>query len=302
MQIARLAISKMVYSKPDERTWQPNILVLSGSPKTRWYLIELADAISQGRCFLTVAMIVPKSEMSADRTASMTDSIQQYLSKNDVSALVKVHPSEDPFTGAQDLVKAYGLGPVVPNTILLGHTEQEESFTDYAGLIQVIHRARRNLVIMREGGGSHVFGERSRIDLWWRGKRENVGLMLSLAYLLSRDVRWTKSRFILKTIVSSPDEYDEVQERTESFIKSRRLNAETEVICSQSRDVFETIRNSSEGASLVFLGMRAPEDDESVEEYSRYYQDLLRRTENLPSTVMVIAAEAIDFHRVFESI
>jgi len=302
MQITRLAVSKMVDSKPDEHTWQPNMLVLSGSPKTRWHLIELADAISQGRCFLTVAMIVPKSELSADRTASMTESIQQYLSKNDVSALVKVHPSEDPFTGAQDLVKAYGLGPVVPNTILLGHTEQEESFTDYAALIQVVHRTRRNLVIVREGEGSSVFGDRSRIDLWWRGKRENVGLMLSLAYLLSRDERWAKSRFILKTIVSSPDEYNEVQERTESFIKSRRLNAETEVIYSQSRDVFETIRNSSEGASLVFLGMRPPEDDEPVEEYSRYYQDLLRRTESLPSTVMVIAAETIDFHRVFESI
>ena len=302
MQIARFAISKMVDRKPDERTWQPNMLVLSGSPKTRWHLIELADAISHGRCFLTVVMIVPKSELSADRTASMTESIQQYLNKNDVSALVKVHPSEDPFTGAQDLVKAYGLGPVVPNTILLGHTEKEESFTDYVGLIQLVHRTQRNLVIVREGEETPVFGDRSRIDLWWRGKRENVGLMLSLAYLLSRNPRWAKSRLILKTIVSSPDKRGEAQKGTESFIKSRRLNAETEVIYSQSRDVFETIRNSSEGASLVFLGMRAPEDDESVEEYSRYYQDLLRRTEGLPSTVMVIAAETIDFHRVFESI
>ena len=302
MQIARFAVSKMVDRKPDERTWQPNMLVLSGSPKTRWHLIELADAISHGRCFLTVAMIVPKSELSTDRTVSMTESIQQYLNKNGVSALVKVHPSEDPFTGAQDLVKAYGLGPVVPNTVLLGHTEQKESFADYAALIQLVHRAQRNLMIMREGEQTPVFGERSRIDLWWRGKRENVGLMLSLAYLLSRDARWTKSRFILKTIVSSPEEHDEVQKRTESFIKSRRLKAETEVIYGQSEDVFETIRNSSEGASLVFMGMRAPEDDESVEQYSRYYQDLLKHTENLPSTVMVMAAEAIDFHRVFESI
>ena len=44
----------------DERTWKPNLLVLSGSPTNRWYLIELASAISQDRGFVTVAAVVPE--------------------------------------------------------------------------------------------------------------------------------------------------------------------------------------------------------------------------------------------------
>jgi len=302
MQMVKFAMSKMVYRKPDERTWQPNILVLSGSPKTRWHLIELADAISQGKSFLTVAAVVPQSELSTDRVESITDSIQKYLEKRDIPALVKVYPSEDPFVGAEDLVKAYGFGPVVPNTILLGHTSRVENFTDYARLIQLISSKRRNLVIVREGDVQPAFKEGTRIDVWWRGKRENVGLMLSLAYLLSRNPRWGKSRLLLKTIVSSAEERDELAKRSESFIESRRLDAEMEVIYGRSRDVFETIRTASEGADLVFLGMRAPGNDETVEEYSRYYQDLLARSEGLPPTVMVMAAEAVEFYRVFESI
>ena len=57
MLIAQAAIYRLDDLKPDERSWRPHILVLSGSPTTRWYLIELADAVSHGKGFLTVAVI-----------------------------------------------------------------------------------------------------------------------------------------------------------------------------------------------------------------------------------------------------
>jgi len=300
MHMVRFATTKLADKKPDERTWQPNILVLSGPPTTRWHLIQIADAIAQGRSLLTVATVVPSSSMSAERTENITASIHQYLKKNAIPALVKVYPAEDPLTGASDLVKAYGLGPVVPNTILIGHTERPENFAHYARLIQQIHDTRRNLVIVRESDESPVFEEGARIDVWWRGKRQNVGLMLALAFLLNRDPEWAGSRLVLKTIVSSEEERDETMKQSESFIQNQRLNAETEVIVRRSGDAFETIRAASQGAGLVFLGMRAPEPDESAEEYGRYCQELMGHTENLPPTVMVMAAEDVEFDRIFE--
>jgi hypothetical protein len=46
--------------------------------------------------------------------------------------------------------------------------------------------------------------------------------------------------------------------------------------------------------------MRPPEPDESAEEYGRYCQNLIACTENLPPTVIVMAAEDVKFDRMFE--
>jgi len=300
MQMVRFAATRLADKKPDERTWQPHILALSGAPTARWRLIEIADAIAQGKSLLTVATVVPSSSLPAERTENITNSIQQYLKKNGIAAMVKVYPADDPLEGARDLVKAYGLGPVVPNTILIGHTERPENFADYARLIQQIHATRRNLVVVRESDQTEALEEGGRIDVWWRGKRQNVGLMLALAFLLSRNPAWAASRLALKTIVPSEEEREDMVKRSKSFILTQRLNAETDVIVKQSGDAFETIRTASRDAGLVFLGMRAPEPDESPEDYGRYCQELIAHTEDLPPTAMVMAAEDVEFDRIFQ--
>ena len=45
--------------------------------------------------------------------------------------------------------------------------------------------------------------------------------------------------------------------------------------------------------------MRAPRDDESIENWTQYYVQLLQHTEGLPPTALVLAAEAIDFQTIF---
>ena len=58
----------------------------------------------------------------------------------------------------------------------------------------------------------------------------------------------------------------------------------------------------SEGASLVFLGLRAPQEGEPPEDYAAYYSGLMARVEGIsaPVTGLVLAAEDIDFRRVFD--
>ena len=65
------------------------------------------------------------------------------------------------------------------------------------------------------------------------------------------------------------------------------------------RELFEVIRGSSKDADLVFLGMRLPAEDESAEDYSKYYEKLLRSTEDFRVTAMVMAGEKVDFRRIF---
>jgi hypothetical protein len=68
--------------------------------------------------------------------------IGNYLKDREVQALVKVYPADDLLTGISTLVKAYGFGPVEPNTILLGETGGDKNLAPFAALIKTIHETQ----------------------------------------------------------------------------------------------------------------------------------------------------------------
>ena len=301
MLMARYALYRLVDRPPDEKTWRPNLLVLSGSPTTRWYLIALADAISHGKGFLTVAAVLPEKVSDAERVASLRGSIGEYLKKRHVPALVKVHTSDDVMEGARALVKTYGFGPMVPNTVLLGETEKSQNITEYVRLVRLIHSTRRNLIIVRESDAPPTFSLGTRIHVWWSHAGQNASLTLALAYLLRTSPEWIRSRLVLKTIVDAEEDREEALKGLRSFLKQGRVEADVEVLIREKGDVFNTIRNSSRRASLVFIGMRAPTEEESDQLYGTYYERLMARTDGFPSTAIVLASEDIEFDWIFAS-
>jgi len=297
---ARYALYRLAEREPDVHSWRPNILVLSGSPATRWYLVALADALSHGRGFLTVAAILP-TETDAGRLESTRESIRAYLTKRRVPALVKVQASEDVFAGARALVHSYGFGPVIPNTVLLGETEQAERMAEYAELLMLVSRTRRNLVIVRERGEPTEPLRGGRIDIWWGGRsRQNAGLMLAFGHLLQTSPEWSGSRLVLKRVVEDAAHHAEALASLQAFIHEGRLTAESDVLVDRDGDLHSTISASSVGASLVFLGMRPPGEQETIAEYQHYYAQLLAQTDRLPPTALVMATEEIEFQRIFE--
>jgi amino acid transporter len=300
MLIARAAIYRLSSGKPHERTWKPNLLVFSGTPTSRWYLVELAQALSRGGSWLTIATVVPSETWLPERVESTEKSIRDFLAKRDTRALVKVFPSKDVLSGMEALIRAYGFGPVVPNTILVGETERRGNYERFVSLIQLMYRSRRNLIMVREGDLEIECQpkEGCRIDVWWGGLSENAGLMLILAYLLRKHPSWEHARLVVKTIVKAEEEKREATERLDAFLTETRLQSEVDVIVQTTGDLFELIRQSSQGAALVFLGIRAPQEDESVHDYCRYYEGLLDATDTMPPTALVLAAEDIAFKRV----
>ena len=298
MLVARHAIHALVKRKPDERTWKPNILVLSGSPTSRWYLIELASAISQQRGFLTVAAVLP-GDTPAERRESIAATLTEYLDKRQVECVVKVFTAPTPLEGAQTLARAYGYGPIAPNTLLLGVSQRPENYAEFAKLMMAASDMRQNVVIVREKDTSTELSKASRIDVWWRGKHKNLGLMLALAHLLKQRSDRGAMRVVLKTVVRDVSERGDALKRLRQFIAEVRVEAEAEVVLVESGSVFDTIRSQSAGAGLVFLGIRSVAEDEPVERYTTYYEGLLKQTRDMPPTALVLASEAIDFYAIF---
>jgi len=295
--IVRYCIRHLSRHKPDERNWQPNILALSGSPKSRWHLVEMAHSLTRHSSALTVASILPVEDWSAEKVQTMEESVRDYLEKREVDAMVKILPAPDRLTGAKSLVRAYGYGPLTPNTILLGDTEHRENFNAFADLIQLVYRTRRNLIMLRESEveSSDAADE---IHVWWGGNKDNIGLILTLAYQIQKSPVWKQSKLILKTIVETEDERGATKERLENFIEEQRIPATAEVLIKRLPSFYDIIRQASADAGLVFMGMRPPSAEETAEEYSTYYGNLMETTTGMPPLAFILAAENIEFRQV----
>jgi len=299
MLLARFAIYRLARVPPDPRSWRPNFLVLTGAPKGRMRLVEFARSVSHGAGFLTVAAVLPEDQATGGRIAKIEESIGVYLDKQGIAALVEVHAADDVMAGAWNLVQSSGVGPLYPNTVILGLSRDPERLAGYARLIVQGHRLQRNLILIRAASGDEASGRR-RIDVWWGGQRKNAGLMLALGYLLQTSEEWSGARLRIQTIVRSEEERPHALARLQALIERGRIEATPGVVLQGDRSPFEVIRAASAGADMTFLGLRPPDEEETEEAYAAYYTDLLEKTEEFGATAYVLAAQDIDFGRIFD--
>ena len=269
----------------DTKNWRPNILVFSGSPYKRWSLIQLAYALTHKRGFITVSSVVSSGTRDLARQMHLENTIRQQLNKQHVQALVRVVNAPDPFEGMLQLVEAYGLGPLVPNIILLGDSEQATRREQYCNMIAQLHEAKRSVMILRENE-QHGFGQFRRIDVWWGGMQDNGGLMLLLAHMLRSTIEWREAQIYIKLVVSSEAGTKDAEANLNAILKQFRIKAIPEVIFAANRS-FETVLHESSGnADIIFLGMATPTD----RDFTEYYEQMHARTANLP-TIMYVMAE-----------
>lgn len=301
MLLARHSIYRLGKLKENAKSWRPNFLVLSGAPTSRWYLIEFANNITLGKGFLTVASVLQNSESNMNRKRSIVESIQEYLKKRKVDALAEVYLAENVTEGFYSLVQAYGMGPLTPNTILLGETEKEDNFARYAEFIQFSHMNYKNVVMFREGKHSEEHLIHRKIHVWWGRERQNAGLMLALAYMLQLSTDWRDAKIILNTIVRNETEKKAAESMLQAFLLGGRLNISLRIIIEDKwkQNLKQTITSSAQDADIVFIGMRPPDKGESADVYQEYYRSILNLTEDLPPTAIVMAAQEIDFSGIF---
>ena len=274
------------------KNWRPNPIVLSGAPTRRWHLIDFASAITHNRGILTVATVLSGKDVTGNQRKRMEFNIHEFLLKRGMQGLVRVISSNDPFTGSEELVKSYGLGALVPNTVILGDSENDSVREKYCAMISQFHSLERNVIILR-ANNTPVFGNRKKIDVWWGGLKGNGGLMMILAYLLKNSRTWHDTEVTIKMVVENEKAAQETRKNMTGILKNLRTGAKLEVVDSNGRSFDEILENSSRNADLVLLGMAMPD-----EKFISYYENLQKRIRNLPTTLLVLAAEEISFSEV----
>lgn len=291
MAITRAGLLRLD-SDEEAKTWRPHPLVLSGAPTKRWHLIDLASALTHNRGVLTVSTVLKNDGITSTHKSTMEENIREFLAKRGVQGLVKVTTAEDSFQGAERLVEAYGLGALVPNTVILGDSENLEVRESYCQMIAKFHQLNRNVLIVHDDK-QKGFGKKKRIDIWWGGLKGNGGLMMILGYLLQSSRSWIDADVCLKMVVSTEKGAEDAQKNLIEISKRLRTGAIVEVIVANGRSFDEILHQSSKETDLIFMGMAEPD-----ERFFDYYTKTQERLRGLPTTILVLAAEDISFGEV----
>ena len=310
MYAVQVALRLLGKRQLDERNWRPNLLVLSSVPLDRPRLLTLAAAVSGGRSFVTLATVVPEAADDVSRAAALRDSIRRHLNKVRLEAQIRIYPSGDTWSGLRELVRAYGFGPLTPNTVLLGTPARATDNRPFGGLLHTLARCQRNVVFLSDGASRRdgalatlreiPLAAGRRIDVWWRGQTSNGAFMLALACLVLRGDAWHGATLRLCNIVEPGMDAAEATRILHEFLTQARVAAEVLVLePTEDRPFNERICDVSSDADLTFVGLRGPGADESAESYGDYVQSLTAGLSSVPLVVFALAGEAVDFRRIF---
>lgn len=306
----RTLVHRLDASPEDGRNWQPDILALGAASARREWLGTLAAALSRDRGLLTFASVVPEEGWSAERAEASGTAVRDWAARRGLEAFVRVHPAPDPWSGMRELVRAYGFGPLVPNTVLMGAPGDGETAEGIASVARLAVSLRRNLLLAAREKGDAAAGEDGqaedlprRIDLWWRGRGNNASFMLALACLLRRSRQWEGASLRLCHAAEPGEAPARAEEALCAFLREARVDAEVTVLPSAMAEgpggASAAIRAASAEAGLVLLGLRPPLDGESDAAYGGYLLACRRGAATLPRTLYALAADGIDFRDVF---
>ncbi|MGK7390708.1 MAG: Na-K-Cl cotransporter [Candidatus Cyclobacteriaceae bacterium M2_1C_046] len=292
LSLIRYAILRLDKRVVVAKSWRPNILVLSGAPTKRWRLIDFANALTHGNSLFTVATILQEDTVPQEKIRAYERRISDFLLTKNVEALVRVIRAKDPFAGSEQLVSAYGLGPFVPNTIVLGDTQEEAHHEKYAELISHFNKSKRNVVIV-QADEKKGFNKKQVIDIWWGGLKDNGSLMIILGHLLQNSYDWLHSDVNIKIVVPSTAASESAKNNLANMLANMRLSFNYHVIVSEGESFWSILQRESRKSDLVMLGLANPDEN-----FIEYYTRLKRNTSSLKTKVFVLAAEEIRFEEV----
>jgi potassium/chloride transporter 4/5/6 len=289
--VVRFAIYRLAFSKPSLRSWRPNFLVLSESASGQSSLLNFTSSMAKGRGFVTLASVLKNKFADVDEIAKWEDLIRQNLKKRSLEALVEVTIADDIALGLKNIISNYGLGPLVPNTVVVGQCTRGEHLENYLQVLKIAEESKRNILIFRSELDLKAL-DKLQIDIWWDNKqKQNAELMIILANLLVRQKQWSNAKITLKSFV--PNEAARIQQTAyfDEFFQKSRFDMSSEIYIEQEGvEIRQMIPGYSTKKGIVFVGMK-----ESSEEY---YKKLIHDFKSIPNICFVTNHQEIDLHNL----
>uniref|UniRef100_A0AAX7TYZ0 Solute carrier family 12 member 1 n=1 Tax=Astatotilapia calliptera TaxID=8154 RepID=A0AAX7TYZ0_ASTCA len=235
------------------KNFRPQILVLTGSTRSRPALLDLAHSFSKnyGLCITCEVFVGPRSE-TVDEMNNAMEKNQLLLKKKKRKAFYAAVACDNFREGAESLLQASGLGRMKPNTLMIGfkknwRTAGAEAVQSYVGILHDAFDFEYGTAMLRVNQGldvSHIVEAevsvcgspppqvakmneklveaslqfkkkqpKGTIDVWWLF--DDGGLTLLLPYILTTRKKWKDCK--MRIFMFNMWNLKELQEMIEPF-------------------------------------------------------------------------------------
>ena len=286
---------KVLYrlSSPAEHAmnWHPQLLVLCCAPSKHPHMAHLSHSLTRRSGILTFLSVVPEEWSSTEKLEMAKRTLDSYFEKEEIACLTEAYPAPSYSEGYSSMIKAYGIGPIQPNTIVHPLSDDNENEDEtLSALIETCSFTQKNLILFKDSASVPIryfkkarAASRRRIDLWWNGEcRKNFDLMISFITTLYSGKVWKGAKVYLHAIAPNPSAEETLRDYLQEFVKESRLRIQVLVhLVSDSSEYWNYVSKFSQDAHLTFMGLTPKEDGEELETYMQSAQEVIDAAQNL---------------------
>ena len=286
--VVRYGLIKLKNVNIEWRNWRPNFILFSGSSDSRPYLIEIGKTLVGKLGILTnfdlienasSDLLFTKSEQSVKNEGEQTE--------NEEGVFTRRHECRDIYEGMGVISSIYGFPGIEPNSILMGWAKHTKKPMRFARLIKQFNELDYNSLFLSYND-EEGFGDKSRIDIWWRGAGNNFSLALTLARFIISNDEWRDAEIRLLTIKNQFSDTRVLSREAKKVLLTFRLDANVKIINAENggKSNDQIFKEESQNTSLSMFGI-PPIDEEKASEYIDKNNLLLK---NVGTTLLLNAS------------
>ena len=270
--VARYALLNLERRPPQHgRNWRPNILVYTGQPHNREYLVALAEWLSSGRGLVTFVQLITGASEEGDKVKlrEMAEKrVRSYIENRRMAAFAQAEVVPDFASGAVSVAQAQGVGVLEANTVLMGWSRTPEGRTTQMTLLRALSDLEKSVLFL-DVNDKRSLGRQGVVNVWWGGRGGNADLMLLLGYLISRHNDWQGAELRLSRIIENEEGEAQTRAHMNALLEDVRVDATANIVIRNdpSRPIEDLFAEHSQDVDLTILGMQVPEDS-STEAYA----------------------------------
>ncbi len=286
--VIRYGLIKLKNRPTEWRNWRPNIILFSGGSYARPYLLEMAKVLA-GKLGLisnfdliennSAKILFTKAEQSVNQETEEPEDEQGIFTRR--------QECRDVYEGMEVIASIYGFSSIEPNTILMGWGRHTKEPLKFAHLIKTFNELDYNSLFLHYNE-EEGFGDKNRIDIWWRGAGNNFSLASTLARFITTNEDWRNAEIRLLTIKNKFSSVRILGKEARRVMRTFRIDATVKIIDNTSEDKSsaEIFREESRIADLSIFGI--PQiDEKNADEYITNINKLLN---DVGTTLLVNAS------------
>ena len=272
--------------RPDPKNWRPTLLVLSGNPQTRLTLVRYGAWLEAHRGIVTVAeLLLGDSAALLARRDDVQREMAAALAEHGLSAIPEVIVTASLDEGIRMLVQAHSIGPIKPNTVLVGWPRDPDRVGPFARHLRDIDALGKSLLCVVDRGVPPIAARARTIDVWWHGP-QHTSLLLLLAHLLRLNWEWRQARIRLIGAVDGEGGWAADPDRMRELAAAARIDAEVLPV----RGGADAMRVRSVRADVVLMHLLIPLEDEA----HAFFAGMEAVLKDLPTTLLVHSSGEAD--------